>query len=343
MAEAKQMITEVGVHGQWLLAQLAKPDAPKGVMALSALQTLKTIWEQQYIQKTEQIELSEKVTTPGKDVIKTPHDPEARHSEKRESGWDGYKTHASESVPEDTDNYPRLITDVLTTESTTTDRTSLDTIQKRLEERGLKPGEHLADAGFMSGPAIKTCRDNGIDLVGPIQADSSAQAKQGLGLDQFVIDYDLKQATCPQGHVSTHWSQKLEPNKTTRINVSFDPAVCQLCPLIQQCVTGKTYKARTLGIGQTHEITRQRRIDQRTPEFRSRYRKRSGMEATISLMVGHYEMRHSKYVGLAKTAWRNLMIGTAINLNRIAGFLAGHRPVIRPDTLLRKIARAMPA
>ena len=339
----KQMLTEIGVHGQWLLAQLTQPNAPKGGMGLPEIQTLKTVWDQQFSEKTEQIGLRKKVTTPRKDMIKTPHDSEARHAKKREIGWDGYKSHSSESVPEDPEIHPRLITDVLTTESTTTDRTSLNAIQTRLEARGIKPSEHLVDAGYVSGPAIQNCRDKGIDLVGPIQMDSSAQAKVGLGLDQFAIDYEREQATCPQGHVSIHWSRKLDPNSTTRINVSFDPAVCQLCPLVKQCVTGKSYKGRILGIGPTHEITRQRRIDQKTQQFRSRYRKRAGMEATIGLQVRRYHMRRSKYVGLAKTALRNLMIGTAINLTRIASFLAGHRPVVRPDTQLRKIAKAMPA
>jgi transposase-like protein len=56
---------------------------------------------------------------------------------------------------------------------------------------------------------------------------------------------------------------------------------------------------------------------QQTPKFQRLYRQRAGIEETISQAVNARGMRHSCYIGLAKTHLQHLLTAAAINLTRV--------------------------
>ena len=118
---------------------------------------------------------------------------------KRETEWTGHKVHVTETCDDET---PNLITDVTTTPATTSDFAVLPTIQMHLATRQMTPGEQLVDAGYVTSDHLLTSRgDHGIDLIGPTASDQSwqGQTANGFAAAQFVIDWDAKRATCPQG------------------------------------------------------------------------------------------------------------------------------------------------
>jgi transposase len=59
------------------------------------------------------------------------------------------------------------------------------------------------------------------------------------------------------------------------------------------------------------------------PEFWQRYAKRSGIEGTISQGVRAFDLRRTRYIGLAKAALQNVAIAAAINLQRLFDWLEG--------------------
>jgi transposase len=71
-----------------------------------------------------------------------------------------------------------------------------------------------------------------------------------------------------------------------------------------------------------HEALQAARQRQTTTEFKKEYAKRAGVEGTISQAVRTAGLRRSRYIGLAKTHFQNLLTATALNLLRVAAWLA---------------------
>jgi transposase len=115
----------------------------------------------------------------------------------------GYKTHLSETCDE---GYPDLITQTLTTLSTTPDCVMGPTIQQDLAQRDLLPGTHLVDTGYVDAELLVTAQSRyDMDVVGPPLASNSPQSRVGYGLEAFGLDWEGEQARCPQGHLSVNW------------------------------------------------------------------------------------------------------------------------------------------
>jgi transposase len=64
-------------------------------------------------------------------------------------------------------------------------------------------------------------------------------------------------------------------------------------------------------------------LAQTTEAFRKRYAKRAGIEATLSQGVRAFELRRTRYIGLARTHLQHLATAVAINLARIVAALEG--------------------
>jgi len=89
-----------------------------------------------------------------------------------------------------------------------------------------------------------------------------------------------------------------------------------------------------------YEALHDARQRQHTPEFRARYHARAGIEGTFSQGVSIGDLRRTRYRGLAKTRLLHLLIATALNLHRVAAWLA-ERP--RAQTRVSAFARLAPA
>ncbi len=58
-----------------------------------------------------------------------------------------------------------------------------------------------------------------------------------------------------------------------------------------------------------------------TDEGRSEYKKRAGVEGTLSQGVRRSDLRHCRYVGLAKTHLQHVATAVALNVVRVINFL----------------------
>ncbi len=118
--EARQAYGEtVGADGIALLTALVVPTAPPALRVLPAVDLLRRTWIAQYVVLEGQVRLRDAKQLPAAALrIDTPHEPEARYSEKRGLGWTDYKVHLSESCDDD---LPHLLTQVETTVATETD------------------------------------------------------------------------------------------------------------------------------------------------------------------------------------------------------------------------------
>jgi hypothetical protein len=77
----------------------------------------------------------------------------------------------------------------------------------------------------------------------------------------------------------------------------------------------------TLRPCQEHLALQTARREQQTEAFKEEYAKRAGIEGTISQAVRAFELRRSRYLGLAKTHLQHLLTAIAINLVRFDAWL----------------------
>jgi hypothetical protein len=260
-------------------------------------------------------------------MLVCPYDTDARHSEKRGHGWSGYKVHLTETC-DNTPNGgtdgekpqpPNLITNVVTTHAAVADSTMTIPIHQDLAERDLLPAEHLMDAGYASAPHILTCMtEHDVRLVTPVRADRShqARAKTGYAREAFTTDFDRQQAVCPQGAVSTIWSESRYHGEDV-IVVAFPASTCIPCPARTQCTTSTQRRQLTLRPRHLHETPQNARVEQTTDAWKARYRARAGIEGTISQTVTVTGSRKARYTGIGKVHLEHVFAATAINLIRL--------------------------
>jgi transposase len=317
----------IGADGYELLDELYRDGSARPLLELPAVEILRQIWIQHYYRCTEpgleEIRWRETADQPpSAQLIQSPYDVEARYSSKRSTNWVGYKAHLSETCDE---GYPNLITQVSTTLATTSDFVMGAPIEQDLADRQLLPGTHLIDSGYVVATLLVSApRDHQIDVVGPALSSSSRQGREGQGYDvhSFAIDWEAQQACCPQGHQSVKWTPGHSPEGHDVIRIRFDKATCDACAVRPACTSSAKYPRQlTVKPQALHEAIEAAHKRQATPEFKAQYALRAGVESTISQGARRFDLRRSRYIGLAKTHLQQTINATAMNLVRIADWL----------------------
>ena len=171
---------------------------------------------------------------------------------------------------------------VETTDAAVPDSQMTEPVHARLAGRHLLPGEHLVDSGYPSAELLVSSQAGyGVTLVTPMLADTSPQARAGAGFDRaaFAVDFDNQQATCPQGHASSHWNPVTQRGTDT-IVITFAKATCGPCPVRAQCTTSASGRRQlTVHPRQVHEAQLAARAAQGTRDFQARYALRAASKA----------------------------------------------------------------
>ena len=158
-------MVRAGRDGVWLLAQL-EGDVPAEVQALPEVQTLRTVWAQQFSEvPDENGDGGVAIKKPGgrgagKEIIVSPHDPDARWFMKRQTIWEGYKLQATETIDEEA--AVQFLTDIELVAANAGDSEAVAGIQQRLIARDLRPDEHYVDQGYTSARIWQRVRNAGL-------------------------------------------------------------------------------------------------------------------------------------------------------------------------------------
>ena len=351
-ARRRELMVRYGKDGYYLLERVHEPGAPGWLRELPAVQALRRIWVQQFYREVtdgrQEVRRREKLPggdglPPARAQLISPYDLDARYGIKRDHGWGGYKVHFTETCDapgpdqgpapgKDRGERPNLITGVATTEATVSDIAMTTPVHEQLDGRGLLPREHLVDSGYPSAELIvHAARTFGITLVSPLLLDNSAQARAGAGYDKaaFSIDFDARQATCPQGTASSSWTP-CRKNEGEAIVVSWPKSACMPCPARQLCTSGRRRQI-TLRPRDLHEALAAARAEQATAQWKARYAARAGVEGTMRQATHVTGIRRARYLGLAKTQLEHNIAAAAINMIRLDAYWTGH-PLDRTRT-----------
>jgi transposase len=328
-SKREALARQLGGDGYQLLDRVQAADTSPSLRDLPALEALRQIWLQQYDRCTvvglEALRWRIRDEQPPSAVrIASPDDLEARYSSKRDTHGVGYKLHLTETCDP---GQPDLMTQVITTPATTPDGVMGPTIHHDLAQRDLLPGTHLLDSDYIDADVLVTAQTlHQIDVVGPPFGSYSRQQRAGQGYDlqAFAIDWEAHQAHCPQGHTSVNWRPGHDVSGDPVIRIRFDGATCRACPTRSACTSARgAPRQLTVRLQTHHEALQTARHRQETPEFTAQYALRAGVESSLSQGVRCFDLRRSRYLGLARTHLQQLLTATAMHVVRAIAWLQG--------------------
>ncbi|MFF0401819.1 IS1182 family transposase [Streptomyces sp. NPDC005248] len=256
-------------------------------------------------------------------VIVSPYDTTARYVRHGHIiRWKGFAAHLTETC---TTGSANVITDVATTSAATNDGQALPGIHTRLARRGLLPAEHLVDGGYTSLVHVeRAAREHQITVTGPLPGNPTRQHRKNEGFDRddFHIDFDRRQVTCPQGQVSAGWHGPYptsSPTAAPLIVARFTKSQCRPCPARTHCTTTAD-SARTVGFPprELRDLQLRVRAEQQTPDWKARYAVRSGVEGTINEFAHGHGMRQCRYRGQPKAHLQHVLTAIAVNIERLS-------------------------
>jgi transposase len=340
-----ELAEQIGADGRDLLEKIHASPTHRWLQEIPAIDILRTIWIQQYHASEQGTPWRNNEELPPSALLfSSPYDVEARYSKKKNTKWLGYKVHFTEGC--DTDQ-PHLIIEVTTTSATTPDGEVMEDLHERLAEKQVLPSQHLVDKGYVDAEILaKSRKIHQIDLVGPALPDPSWAAKEAGRLDQsqFRIDWKAKQVLCPAGHTSRDWSHIPDRHGKPSLRVRFALHLCRSCPLHAQCtpVAAKVLILRPDEASYT--ALQEARKRQETPEFRSLYAKRAGVEGTVAQAIRTCEMRRARYIGQKKVNLQAFLTASAMNVLRACHWIREAKHATPPPSrFARLMASIQPA
>lgn len=220
-------------------------------------------------------------------TLQSPYDPDASYGHKGQ----GYSLHITETCTNG--ETTEIITDYEVHGAARSDIGKAISVIERLDAGGCKPETLFADGGYPSAPSALKVQEQGIEFMTPV--NRSRLSDDVVGRDRFHFDPEGFVTACPMGHKPLD-HRILSAHNTTRssLHAIFDGAICRACTMLDQCpVRAPNHRSKGCGPRDTVgdfrlEITPEIRLRdamyalQQTPEWKDRYRIRSGIEATNS-------------------------------------------------------------
>ncbi|MFF0428378.1 IS1182 family transposase [Streptomyces sp. NPDC004520] len=258
---------------------------------------------------------------PSASAVVSPYDVTARYVRHGHIiAWKGFAAHLTETCDPGSIN---VITDVATTSAATSDAQVLPGLHARLAHRQLLPAEHLVDGGYTSLIHLERAdREHRVTVSGPLTVNPTRQHRQGEGFsrDDFHIDYERRQATCPNGQVSAGWHGPYPTSELAGaplIVARFTQGQCQPCSARPRCTKAS---ARNVGFPprELRELQLRVRAEQQTPEWKARYAVRSGIEGTVNEFAHGHGMRRCRYRSQPKAHLQHVLTAIAVNIERLS-------------------------
>jgi transposase len=134
------------------------------------------------------------------------------------------------------------------------------------------------------------------------------------------VDWERKKVICPRGKESTNWTPSPRKRGLILFYVKFSETDCRVCPVKTACTKGKR-RAICVHEREVVEMLEAKRAFQQTEAYKDLYRRRAGVEGTISQATWVLGMRRARYIGQDKTHLQNVLTAAAINLTRVVNWL----------------------
>jgi len=245
------------------------------------------------------------------DSLQNPSDPDAGYSGHK---GQGYQAQVMETYCDSDDESLRaktlnLITHVEVESACIGDVHALIPALDSTKERELAPAELLADSLYGSDDNCERAQEMGVDVISPAMGTPKENT---LSLSDFQQSEKGIITACPQGHAPV----KIRTGKKQKHGVAFSSEHCNVCPCKDQCPVKAGKKNHYLHYDIKTMRIANRRAMEYSPEFKDKYRWRSGIEATFSEMDKKTGVKRLRVRGLPAVAYFARLKAIAVNLFR---------------------------
>lgn len=288
----------------WIIAQFA---SHKTLAKSKPYQMLKRVFDQQCEIRAEKVQVR---SSPGGNIITNPSDPDATLDGHKGSG---FQIQLSETCSDE--NNVQLIVSAIPEQAHQCDSDALKKVLEDLSEQDLLPNQMVADTAYGSDENYVRSQRYGVDLVAPVpgqESESKASGDQFRETDFPVVERQVTDAygvthtnpfivTCPAGKEPhrSHYHHHFE-----KMEILHFPGTCRECPLRSRCPVRYANGWMIVTIHAKPRRIAERREHQKTADFKAKYRKRSGIESTNSLLkrvtgIGRLRVRGKASVFMA--------------------------------------------
>lgn len=195
------------------------------------------------------------------------------------------------------------------------DRPAAEAVRSRIDWKYLL-GLELSDAGF------------DYSVLSGFRERLVSNRKQELLLDRLLELLREKKLLKERGKQRTDSTHVLAAirvmNRVELVKIRFGAQDCLSCSSRAKCVRApKAGRSLQLPARQLHEALTKTRRKLASEAGREEYKRRAGVEGTISQATRRGAARRSRYRGLEKTHLQEVAAATGINLLRTVAFLSG--------------------
>jgi len=260
-----------------------------------------------------------------RDRMLSVHDPQMRHGRKsHRRRWDGYKGHFSVSGESE------FVTGVDVTPANAGDAEAGGEMVGKAKERGLEPEAWVGDMAYSAAELRIRARTEGTEVCAKVPPTPAAGGC--FGKDEFTLDLEGGQVTCPAGETTVRWRRR----KNGGGAFLFDGAACAACGLRERCTRKSPEKMNSSGIGRTvtvhpyEAVLQEARREEETDAFKARLALRPVVERKIGHLMRR-GLRQARYFGTAKTRFQALATALGVNLARFGALNEGQTtPAMAP-------------
>jgi transposase len=338
----RELAEEIGADGRGLLETIYASTTHLWLREIPAIDILRSIWIQQYHACEQGTPWrKDQELPPSAQLIQSPYDIEARYSKKKQTGWVGYKVHFTEGC--DTDQ-PHFLLEVTTTTATLPDAEVMEDLHERLAEKNVLPSQHFVDTGYVDTQTlVKSQARHHVDVVGPVIPDTSWQAQDAERFthSHFTIDWEEKSAICPAGQKSQNWCYITDRHGKLSLRLRFSLSTCRACPLRPRCTQSQAKVLFLRPDERSYQTLQEARQRQETPEFRTMYATRAGIEGTIAQSVRTCEIRRSRYIGREKLNLQAFLTATSMNMLRACHWVTEEKHAATPTSRFAKLVASV--
>ena len=255
--------------------------------------------------------------------IQSPYDLDARYCRKRDTHWVGYKLHLTETCEP---GQPDLITQVLTTPATTPDWSMGRPIEQDLAPVICCRGRTYSTVAMWMrtswSPPSSSIRSMWWGrplgpIAGNIRPDTAMTYRPSCWIGTPSRPTVPKGIPVSNGGQAT-MSRAIRSCASGLTGPPVAPVPPAVCTSAQDAPRQLTVRPQA-----HHEALQAARQRQETPEFKAQYALRAGVESSLSQGIRRFDLRQSRYIGLARTHLQQLLTATAMNVVRVIAWLWG--------------------
>jgi Transposase DDE domain/Transposase domain (DUF772) len=178
----------------------------------------------------------------------------------------------------------------------------------------INPVAIIADSAYGFGRNRRGLANENLLLVAPLK--NVAENVTGLFSNiHFQYDAEKKSVTCPKG-ITTQKASPIKTHDKEGVQYKFEKAICDECPLKEQCTTNKTV-GRTIYISEFYEEFQEARAFNEKKEGKDLLLARSAIERK------NHEMKNHNGLGLARLRTREKrrvdvkIVSIVVNLKQV--------------------------